>query len=162
VKDIQFKEDTVKRLKEIVEKLQTKLQADYFNFCKEDLDCSNCEKTKTKQELLEKDLSLLHYALDKMLHGNRRLSVSGIPTERIYELADRAYGICEDHKKMHSEITKMKRRCSQEFLDVEVKQPVKDDKEDTDIDDSLKVTRYLLYVFVLESHSSVITRALIG
>ena len=36
-----------------------------------------------------------------MIQSNRRISVSGIPSERIYNLATRTYTVCEEHLKMH-------------------------------------------------------------
>lgn len=92
----------------------------HMTFCEERLGCLNCEKTALMRELLEKDLSLLHHELLNMIRGSRRLSISGIPHDRIYDLAERAYSVCEEHKKFHDKVVKMSkvsRRCSMELLD---------------------------------------------
>lgn len=78
-----------------------------------------------------------------MLKDDRKLSVIGIPTDKIYNLAERTYGICEDHNKMHSEIKNIKRRCSQEILDVEQKleqEKCEEEEDEPEIDDTLEVS----------------------
>ncbi|KAK3738879.1 hypothetical protein QZH41_014658, partial [Actinostola sp. cb2023] len=142
LKDLELKEDTVKRLKSIIEKLQDKLHIKHMNFCQEHLKCTNCEKTALMRELLEKDLSLLHHELVNMIRGSRRLSVSGIPTERMYDLAERAYSICEEHKRFHDVMVKLPRRCSMELLD-----DIGPETEPDELDDPLQCTLNILRHF---------------
>ena len=36
-----------------------------------------------------------------MIESKRRISISGIPSDRIHNLATRTYSVCKEHREMH-------------------------------------------------------------
>ena len=132
VRDLVEKQKMVNHLLGVVEQLQAHMK-NHWNFCQQELNCLKCEKPQIQQDLIQKELELLHYELKRMIQSNRRISFSGIPTERIYNLAGRAYTVCEDHVKMHQE-AKRRKSCLQLNEDTE-----SDDSADDDLVGPLQV-----------------------
>ena len=46
-----------------------------------------------------------------MIGSNRRISISGIPAERIFNLATRTYSVCEEHREMHMQSRNRRSLC---------------------------------------------------
>lgn len=106
LKELEMKQKMVQDLLNVIEQLQNHLHTQHQAITQEQVSCHNCEQYNMKRDLLFKELTLLHHELVRMIKSNRRISFSGIPTERIYNVATRTYTVCEEHKEMHSEHNK--------------------------------------------------------
>ena len=88
----------------VIQQLQDHLSTQHQAISEQQFSCScNCEQYTMKQDLVQKELTLLHHELKRMIESKRRISVSGIPSERIYNLANRTYSVCEEHREMHTQ-----------------------------------------------------------
>ena len=102
LKDLEMKQKMIQDLLDVIKQLQDHLLKQHQDITQQLFSCRNCEQYKLKQDLLQKELTLLHHELERMSQNrNRRISISGIPSERIYNLATRTYEVCEEHRKMH-------------------------------------------------------------
>ena len=106
LKELEMKQKMVQDLLNVIEQLQNHLVTQHEAITQEQVSCGNCGQYNIKQDLVLKELTLLHHELKRMIKSNRRISFSGIPTERIYNVATRTYTVCEEHKEMHSEHNK--------------------------------------------------------
>ena len=96
-----MKQKMVQDLLNVIDQLQNHLLTQHQAITQEQVSCHNCGQYNIKRDLLFKELTLLHHELERMIKSNRRISISGIPTERIYNLATRICFACEEHKEMH-------------------------------------------------------------
>lgn len=104
MKDLQMKHKMVTDLIGVIRQLQDHLSTQHQAISEQQFSCScNCEQYTMKQDLVQKELTLLHHELKRMTESNRRISISGIPAERIYNLATRTYSVCEEHREMHTQ-----------------------------------------------------------
>ncbi|XP_048576513.1 uncharacterized protein LOC116602146 [Nematostella vectensis] len=117
LKDLKLMQETIATLIDVIGTLRGHLKNRDISFCPDTFNCSECEKTQIKQDLILKELELLNYELVKMQGAEQKVPISGIPTERIYNLAERAYNVCEEHKKMHEKRKELRRRYSHAVLD---------------------------------------------
>ena len=101
LKELEMKQKMIQDLLGVIQQLQSHLQSQHQAISQQQFSCRNCVQYKVKQDLVQKELTLLHYELQRMIQSNRRISVSGIPSERIFNLATRTYDVCEEHKEMH-------------------------------------------------------------
>ena len=101
-----MKQKMVQDLLNLIEQLQNHLLTQQEAITQEQVSSHNCGQYNIKQDLMLKELTLLHHELERMIKSNRRISFSGIPTERIYNVATRTYTVCEEHKEMHTEHNK--------------------------------------------------------
>ncbi|XP_015769700.1 PREDICTED: uncharacterized protein LOC107348191 isoform X1 [Acropora digitifera] len=104
MKDLQMKHKMVTDLIGVIQQLQDHLSTQHQAISEQQFSCScNCEQYTMKQDLVQKELTLLHHELKRMIGSNRRISISGIPAERIFNLATRTYSVCEEHREMHTQ-----------------------------------------------------------
>lgn len=97
-----MKQKMIRDLLDVIEELQNHLHKQHQDITEQLFSCQNCGQYKIKQDLVNKELTLLHHELARMSQNrNRRISISGIPAERIYNLATRTYSVCEEHREMH-------------------------------------------------------------
>lgn len=102
LKDLEMKQKMIRDLLDVIEELQNHLHKQHQDITEQLFSCQNCGQYKIKQDLVNKELTLLHHELARMSQNrNRRISISGIPAERIYNLATRTYSVCEEHREMH-------------------------------------------------------------
>lgn len=101
LKELEMKQKMVQDLLNVIDQLQNHLLTQHQAITQEQVSCHNCGQYNIKRDLLFKELTLLHHELERMIKSNRRISISGIPTERIYNLATRICFACEEHKEMH-------------------------------------------------------------
>ena len=101
IRDLKVKQKMIQDLLGIIEHLQEHLHSQHQAICQRKHTCNNCDQYRTHKDIIQNDLTLLHYELEKMVWGNRRISFSGIPSDRIYHLARRTYAVYERHKRMH-------------------------------------------------------------
>ena len=135
IKDLQAKERMVKYLLGVVEHLQNHLSTHHSGFCQKGTKCQHCPRVGLKKDLIQNELALLHHELQRVITaGNRRISVYGIPTDRIYSIAERTYTVCEEHKELHQQVRS--RKCSDT-----TNGSWDEDEDDERIEKSLKVNR---------------------
>ena len=132
IKDMQAKNQMVNHLLGVVKHLQEHLSTNHTGFCQKGTNCEHCPRVGLKKDLIQNELALLQHELQKMIAGNRRISVSGIPTDRIYNIAERTYTICEEHKALHEQ-AKFKKCAATDSSSWE------EDEDDMRIEKSLKV-----------------------
>lgn len=102
LKDLEMKQKMIKDLLDVIKELQNHLLKQHQDISEQQFTCQNCGQYKIKQDLVKKELTLLHHELERMSQNrSKRISISGIPSERIYNLATRTYSVCEEHKEMH-------------------------------------------------------------
>ena len=101
LEDLQMKHRMVNDLIGVIQQLQDHLSTQHQAISDQKFSCSNCEQYTMKQDLVQKELTLLHHELKRMIQSKQRISISGIPAERIYNLATRTYSVCEEHREMH-------------------------------------------------------------
>ena len=106
-----MKQKLVQDLLNVIQHLQNHLHTQHQAICQEQFSCHNCGQYRIKQDLVEKELTLLHHELQRMIQGNRRISISGIPIERIYNLAARTYTVCEEHREIHAHSKNRRSMC---------------------------------------------------
>jgi len=97
-----MKQKMIKDLLDVIRELQNHLLKQHQDISEQLFTCQNCGQYKIKQDLVKKELTLLHHELERMSQNrSKRISMSGIPSERIYNLATRTYSVCEEHREMH-------------------------------------------------------------
>ena len=102
LKDLEMKQKMIKDLLDVIKELQNHLVKQHQDISEQSFTCQNCGQYKIKQDLVKKELTLLHHELERMSQNrSKRISISGIPSERIYNLASRTYSVCEEHRDMH-------------------------------------------------------------
>ena len=112
MKDLQMKHKMVTDLIGVIQQLQDHLSTQHQAISEQQFSCScNCEQYTMKQDLVQKELTLLHHELKRMIGSNRRISISGIPAERIFNLATRTYSVCEEHREMHMQSRNRRSLC---------------------------------------------------
>lgn len=110
----------IQNLLAVIKQLQNHLLNQHQYISGQKFSCQNCGLYTLKQDLVQKELTLLHYELERMSQTrNRRISISGIPSERIYNLATRTYSVCEEHREMHLDSKRRQSMCqhSEETMD---------------------------------------------
>ena len=111
LKDLEMKRNMVKDLLGVIKQLQDHLCTQHQVISEQKFSCHNCGQYTIKQDLVQKELTLLHHELQRMIQSNRRISVSGIPADRIYNLATRTYSVCEEHAEMHMQSRNRRSSC---------------------------------------------------
>ena len=111
LKELEMKQKMIQDLLGVIQQLQSHLHTQHQAISQQQFSCRNCAQYKVKQDLVQKELTLLHYELQRMIQSNRRISVSGIPSERIYNLATRTYTVCEEHREMHKQTRNRRSVC---------------------------------------------------
>lgn len=111
LKDLQMKQKMIQDLLNVIKELQNHLHTQHQAISQEQVSCHNCGQYMIKQDLVLKELTLLHHELERMIQSKRRISISGIPSERIYNLATRTYTVCEEHKEMHARSRNRRSSC---------------------------------------------------
>ena len=107
-----MKQKMIKDLVDVIEELQNHLLKQHQDISVQPFACQNCGQYKIKQDLVKKELTLLHHELERMSHNrSKRISISGIPSERIFNLATRTYSVCEEHREMHLRSRKRQSVC---------------------------------------------------
>lgn len=129
----------VQDLLDVIKQLQNHLHTQHQAISEQQFSCHNCGQYTIKQYLVEKELMLLHHELQRMIASKRRISVSGIPAERIYNLATRTYSVCEEHREMHSLHNRRRSMCQQHSEDA-----ADSDDSDDPIDGPLMVSTGLI------------------
>ncbi|CAH3041134.1 unnamed protein product, partial [Pocillopora meandrina] len=120
LKDLEMKQKMIQNLLAVIKQLQNHLLNQHQYISGQKFSCQNCELYTLKQDLVQKELTLLHYELERMSQTrNRRISISGIPSERIFNLATRTYSVCEEHQEMHLDSKRRQSMCqhSEETMD---------------------------------------------
>lgn len=115
-----MKQKMIQNLLAVIKQLQNHLLNQHQYISGQKFSCQNCELYTLKQDLVQKELTLLHYELERMSQTrNRRISISGIPSERIFNLATRTYSVCEEHREMHLDSKRRQSMCqhSEETMD---------------------------------------------
>ena len=115
-----MKQKMIQNLLAVIKQLQNHLLNQHQYISGQKFSCQNCELYTLKQDLVQKELTLLHYELERMSQTrNRRISISGIPSERIFNLATRTYSVCEEHREMHLHSKRRQSMCqhSEETMD---------------------------------------------
>ena len=74
-----MKQKMVQDLLNVIEQLQNHLLTQHEAITQEQVSCRNCGQYNIKQDLVLKELTLLHHELKRMIKSNRRISFSGIP-----------------------------------------------------------------------------------
>lgn len=111
LKELEMKQKMVQDLLGVTQQLQNHLHTQHQAISQAQFSCRNCEQYTIKKDLVQKELTLLHYELQRMIQSNRRISVSGIPSERIFNLATRTYTVCEEHREMHLQSRRRRSVC---------------------------------------------------
>ena len=107
-----MKQTMIRALLGVIKELQDHLLKQHQDISEQLFSCQNCGQYKIKQDLVEKELTLLHHELARMSQNrSKRISISGIPSERIYNLATRTYSVCEEHREMHLRSRKKQSVC---------------------------------------------------
>ena len=106
-----MKQKMIQDLLNVIKELQNHLHTQHQAISQEQVSCHNCGQYMIKQDLVLKELTLLHHELERMIQSKRRISISGIPSERIYNLATRTYTVCEEHKEMHARSRNRRSSC---------------------------------------------------
>lgn len=120
LKDLQMKQKMIQDLLGVIKQLQNHLLNQHQYISGQNFSCQNCGQYTMKQDLVQKELTLLHHELERMSQNrSRRISFSGIPSERIYNLATRTYTVCEEHREMHLRSKRRQSMCqhSEETMD---------------------------------------------
>ena len=109
-----MKQKMIQDLLDVIKQLQNHLLKQHQYISRQQFSCQNCGQYTMKQDLVQKELTLLHHELERMSQfRNRRISISGIPSERIYNLATRTYSVCEEHREMHLRSRRRRSVCQQ-------------------------------------------------
>ncbi|KAL9974454.1 hypothetical protein ACROYT_G011486 [Oculina patagonica] len=102
LKDLEMKQKMIQNLLDVIKQLQNHLLKQHQDISQQLFSCQNCDQYTIKQDLVQRELTLLHHELERMSQNrSRRISISGIPSERIYNLATRTYDVCAEHREMH-------------------------------------------------------------
>jgi len=136
-----MKQNMVQELLDVIQHLQNHLHTQHQAISQQQFSCQNCGQYRIKQDLVEKELTLLHHELQRMIQGNRRISISGIPAERIYNLATRTYTVCEEHREMHARSRNRRSMCQHP------EDPADSDDSDDHLDRPLMVSS-VLYMYL--------------
>ena len=115
-----MKQKMIQDLLGVIKQLQNHLLNQHQYISGQNFSCQNCGQYTMKQDLVQKELTLLHHELERMSQNrSRRISFSGIPSERIYNLATRTYTVCEEHREMHLRSKRRQSMCqhSEETMD---------------------------------------------
>lgn len=127
----------IKDLVDVIEELQNHLLKQHQDISVQPFTCRNCGQYKIKQDLVKKELTLLHHELERMSQNRSKgISISGIPSERIFNLATRTYSVCEEHREMHLHSRNRQSVCQHPEENV--------DSDDSHIEGPLMVSFFIL------------------
>ena len=139
-----MKQEMIQKLLDVIKQLQNHLLKQHQDISQQQFSCQNCGQYKVKQDLVQRELTLLHHELERMSQNRgRRISISGIPSERIFNLATRTYDVCAEHREMH--LRSRSRRIVCQHPD----EAVDSDDRDDHIEGPLMVTAVLFFSHVI-------------
>lgn len=139
-----MKQKMIQNLLGVIKQLQNHLLKQHQDISQQLFSCQNCDQYKIKQDLVQKELTLLHHELERMSQNrSRRISISGIPSERIYNLATRTYDVCAEHREMHLRSRNRRSVCQHP------EETVDSDDSDENIEGPLMVTAVLQFSYLI-------------
>lgn len=94
-----MKQKMIEELLDFLNKLQDYLHQQHQTISRH-LSCQNCQPCSMKGDLVQKEFNPLLLKLQWMKES-RRISYSEIPSEKVRNLADRIYSLCEEHRELH-------------------------------------------------------------
>lgn len=145
LKELQMKQKMIQDLLDVIKQLENHLLKQHQDISRQHFSCQNCGQYTIKRDLVQKELTLLHHELERMIQNrNKRISISGIPSERIYNLATRTYSVCEEHREMHLRSRNRRSVCQHP------EETVDSDDSDDHIEGPLMVTAFFAIVFLME------------